>query len=361
MKALLAWLAQVDHPLEDVRRRGQIIISVMCAILVIAVIAIPSLLFNPKPLTSAVALGLGLVLALVVIPLARRGKVAFAGWIVVITTAVIVSIPMLLRGETSYTLAYLLVPVLIAGVVLRPWQILMVLVGAWVVIGGLALAYPTTDQVATTGGVVTHAILITMIGSVISFVNSRITVNAFAAVSQGQRTIEQNAKQLAELNSSLEAQVHERTADLENALMKLQDRASTQERLLDEIEQQREVIREMSVPVLPVAAKVLVMPLIGALDSERLTRLQENALQAVQRQSIKHLVLDITGVVVVDSQVAQGFISVVRSVRLLGAETMLVGIRPEVAQAMVSLGLELDSISTSATLQEGLQRIPNYN
>ncbi|MBM7844214.1 STAS domain-containing protein [Herpetosiphon giganteus] len=361
MKALLAWLAQVDHPLEDVRRRGQIIISVMCAIFVIAVIALPSLIFNPKPLTSGVALGLGIILSLIVIPLARRGKVSFAGWIVVISTAFIISIPMILRGESSYTLAYLLIPVLIAGVVLRPWQIVGVLMGIWVMILVLELNYPTAQTVATRGGVLTHALLMTFIGAVISFVNSRITVGAFDAVSDGQQTIEQNARQLAELNASLEQQVNERTADLETALVKLQERATTQERLLDEIEQQREVIREMSVPVLPVAAKVLVMPLVGALDSERLSRLQENALQAVQRQSIKHLVLDITGVVVVDSQVAQGFISVVRAVRLLGAETMLVGVRPEVAQAMVSLGLELDTISTSATLQEGLQRIHNYN
>jgi rsbT co-antagonist protein RsbR len=110
-------------------------------------------------------------------------------------------------------------------------------------------------------------------------------------------------------------------------------------------------MREMSVPVIPISAETLIMPLVGALDSERLLLLQSQALQAVERSSARSLILDITGVPVVDSQVAQGLLAVVQATRLLGAETVLVGVRPEVAQAIVGLGLSLQGMRTSSNLQ----------
>jgi rsbT co-antagonist protein RsbR len=154
--------------------------------------------------------------------------------------------------------------------------------------------------------------------------------------------------------AGLEAQVAERTAALQVALDEVQARADEQARLLAENEQQRLTIREISVPVLPVSAETLVMPLVGALDTERLRLLQEQALHALERSTARHLLLDITGVPVVDSQVAQGLIAVVQAGRLLGAEVTLVGIRPEVAQAIVGLGLNLQEVRTYSDLRTAL-------
>ena len=120
------------------------------------------------------------------------------------------------------------------------------------------------------------------------------------------------------------------------------------------IEAQRTVIRAMSVPILPLNPTTLVMPLVGALDSARLLMLQEQALHALARRSIRYLILDITGVPIVDSQVAQGLLQVVQAAALLGTEVLLVGIRPEVAQVMVSLGLRLNGVVTRSTLQDGI-------
>jgi rsbT co-antagonist protein RsbR len=120
------------------------------------------------------------------------------------------------------------------------------------------------------------------------------------------------------------------------------------------IDAQRDVIREMSVPVLPLSQSALVLPLVGALDSERLGLVQEQALHSIEQMSARFLILDITGVPIVDTAVAQGLIQVVQAARLLGSEVVLVGIRPEVAQAVVGLGIHLSDIVTRSTLQSGI-------
>jgi anti-anti-sigma regulatory factor/HAMP domain-containing protein len=162
--------------------------------------------------------------------------------------------------------------------------------------------------------------------------------------------------QLRQTFAELEQRVADRTVDLRRALDEVEARAGVQERLLAENQRQRETIQEMSVPVLPVTDSTLVMPLVGALDTERLRLLQDQALRAIERSRAHTLILDITGVPIVDSQVAQGLIMVVQAARLLGTEVLLVGIRSEVAQTMVGLGLSLSGLRTYNDLQGALSR-----
>lgn len=162
--------------------------------------------------------------------------------------------------------------------------------------------------------------------------------------------------QLRQTLEGLEQRVEDRTVDLQHALDEVEKRAREQEQLIEEIRQQRETIREMSVPVLPVTSSTLVMPLVGALDTARLRLLQDQALRAIERTPIRTLILDITGVPLVDSQVAQGLMMVVQAARLLGTEVLLVGIRPEVAQAIVGLGMSLPGLRTYTDLQSALSR-----
>jgi rsbT co-antagonist protein RsbR len=163
--------------------------------------------------------------------------------------------------------------------------------------------------------------------------------------------------ELQTIRGSLEATVGERTAELAAALEEAQRRSGEQANLLEEIELQRGLIRDLSVPVIPISASTLVMPLVGSLDSARLHQIQEQSLQAIERTSARMLVLDVTGVPIVDSQVAQGLLNVVQSCRLLGARTILVGIRPEVAQAMVSVGIDMRAVRTFADLQSALGQL----
>jgi rsbT co-antagonist protein RsbR len=162
--------------------------------------------------------------------------------------------------------------------------------------------------------------------------------------------------ELKSIRASLEQTVGERTSALQTALDDVQSRAAAQARLLEEVEAQRTMIKDLAVPVIPISANRLVIPLVGALDTTRLRQLQEQSLHALERTSARELILDITGVPIVDSQVAQGMLLTVRAARLLGAHVVLVGIRPEVAQAIVGLGLDLSDVSTFSDLQSALSR-----
>jgi rsbT co-antagonist protein RsbR len=157
--------------------------------------------------------------------------------------------------------------------------------------------------------------------------------------------------------------IEERTADLvaqrEVAEISLREAQTTRTELATQlalVEQQQAVIRDMSVPVLPIRSSTLVMPLVGALDSARLSLMHEQALQAIERARTQQLILDITGVPVIDTQVAKGLTQLVQAARLLGTTVDLVGIRPEVAQTLVGLGVELRMMRTFSNLQSALDR-----
>jgi rsbT co-antagonist protein RsbR len=108
--------------------------------------------------------------------------------------------------------------------------------------------------------------------------------------------------------------------------------------------------------VLPITSNALLMPLIGALDTARLELIQEQGLQALEQSNARFLLLDISGVPIIDTQVAKGLLHLVEATRLLGAQVVVVGVRPEVAQSIVGLGLSFN-VTTRATLQDGIAAI----
>ena len=185
----------------------------------------------------------------------------------------------------------------------------------------------------------------------------RVAVRGPREVEVLARAFDTMTTQLEQNLETLEHRVAERTADLQTALARVEAQAQEQARLLEEIAQQRQAIRELSVPVLPVTDQALVMPLVGAIDTERLADIQDRALHTLQRSQAHYLLVDITGVPVVDSQVAQGLLAINAMCRLLGAEMVLIGIRPEVAQTIVGLGMNLSSLRTAADLQTILGEI----
>jgi rsbT co-antagonist protein RsbR len=176
------------------------------------------------------------------------------------------------------------------------------------------------------------------------------------ATDSAQRIAAANARAETALRVSeqREAELARSNAELQRLVDEVQQREADQARLLAENSQQRDAIRELSVPVLPLQRGTLAMPLIGVLDSTRLRDLQERALAAIQRANARRLLLDITGVPIVDTQVALGLIGVVQAARLLGTEVLLVGIRPEVAQTIIGLGLDLRDVRTYSDIQTAL-------
>lgn len=153
--------------------------------------------------------------------------------------------------------------------------------------------------------------------------------------------------------SELEQTKHQ----LETALREVQQRTIEQTRLLAENERQRDTIQALSLPILPLSDTTLVMPLIGDLSNVRLRHLREQALRAIQRNSARWLLLDITGALRIDEVVAQSLITTVSAARLLGAEVILVGIRPQIACDLVKLGINLRTIRVAANLQMALQQL----
>jgi rsbT co-antagonist protein RsbR len=120
------------------------------------------------------------------------------------------------------------------------------------------------------------------------------------------------------------------------------------------IEAQKAALRELSTPLMPLANGVLAMPLIGTIDSQRAQQVIETLLEGVAEHSANVAILDITGVQVIDTQVANALISAARAVRLLGAQVILTGIQPRIAQTLVHLGIDLSDIVTRSSLQSGI-------
>lgn len=127
------------------------------------------------------------------------------------------------------------------------------------------------------------------------------------------------------------------------------------QRTLDMQAQLVETIRKLSTPVVPLMEGIIFLPLVGHIDSERARRTVEDLLEGVQEHRARVVIVDITGVAVVDTMVAQAMVQAAQAVHLLGAEAVLVGIMPEVAQTMVSLGIDLATLVTQADLQSGLE------
>jgi rsbT co-antagonist protein RsbR len=98
----------------------------------------------------------------------------------------------------------------------------------------------------------------------------------------------------------------------------------------------------------------MVMPLIGAIDTQRAQQIMETLLDGAAQHQARLVILDITGVQVVDTQVAQTFIQAAQAVKLLGAQVMLTGIQPQIAQTLVHLGVDLRDIQTQSSLQAGI-------
>jgi anti-anti-sigma factor len=117
---------------------------------------------------------------------------------------------------------------------------------------------------------------------------------------------------------------------------------------------QQAALRELSTPLIPITDNTMVMPLIGTIDSARAQQVLETMLEGVAQHQANLVILDITGVQMVDTQVANALIRAAQAVKLLGAQVVLTGIRPDVAQTLVHLGTDLAGLITHSTLQAGI-------
>lgn len=125
--------------------------------------------------------------------------------------------------------------------------------------------------------------------------------------------------------------------------------------LIAALAEQRRTIAELQTPVVQVWEGVLALPIVGALDTARSQQMTETLLQRIVETGSEIVILDITGVAIVDSAVAKHLLETVQAARLLGAEVLIVGLTTHIAMTLVHLGLDLAGVTTRTSLAKGLE------
>jgi GAF domain-containing protein len=173
---------------------------------------------------------------------------------------------------------------------------------------------------------------------------------------------QRTSRELQRSNEGLELQVNQRTLELRQANERLQsefveraraerERAALQEEI---IVAQKARLAEMSTPLIPITAQIMVMPLIGTVDYARAEQVLESALTGVQRSRARVVILDVTGMTHIDTAVAAMLVATTRALRLLGAHAVLTGLRAEFARLLIAENIELGALTTRGTLQSGI-------
>jgi rsbT co-antagonist protein RsbR len=170
-------------------------------------------------------------------------------------------------------------------------------------------------------------------------------------------------KEVAERKSiaeELEQQIAERKLTEERLLREVQERTTMEQNLrskLDIIRQQEEAIRAMSTPILQLWEGVLTMPVIGVVDTNRAAQMMENLLQEITKTQAQFTILDLTGVDMMDTSAADHLLKLVQAAGLLGAKCVVSGISPNMANAIVGLGVDLGDVPTFGNLQSALRYV----
>ncbi|WP_438003363.1 AAA family ATPase [Sorangium sp. So ce321] len=192
----------------------------------------------------------------------------------------------------------------------------------------------------------------------IAIENARMVADVRAANEKARRANEQLEAEVTQRTEELRVSNGELNAAYQRLQLELtqreqgeRERTTLQARM---IEAQRARLTEMSTPLIPITDRIMVMPLIGTVDTERAEQVLEVALQGAQQHRARVVILDITGIKQIDTDVIRMLMSSSAALRLLGTQAVLTGIRPEVARMMVQLGADLGAITTKGTLQRGI-------
>jgi anti-anti-sigma regulatory factor len=170
----------------------------------------------------------------------------------------------------------------------------------------------------------------------------------FTAIGRDITDRKQTEEALQKAYEEVEKQVEERTAELQREI-------AERERLQQEIiETQKRALQELSTPIIPIMDRIIVMPLIGSIDTLRAKDIMRALLAGIREHRAKVVILDVTGVPIVDSGVANHLNKTIQAARLKGAQTIITGLSDAVAEAIVDLGIDWSGIETLADLQTGL-------
>lgn len=343
---------------EDTQRRGINIVLIAIGLQIFALLlTILSAVASTISIRSLIFIITSILVQTAVIVLALRGFVDLSGGILVSMATIGITTSAFFNPDEYAIPIFLLIPILIATAVFRPVGIAVTLIGVLAGMGSISII-PLAEELNTQRTTILvivglMALFMAGVGILISAGNLYLQRRLRIEV----KNVEQANARLQTLNEELDLRVQMQTESLQQTLQELEQQTLRQDQLLKEIAGQREVIRELSLPVLPLGREVLVAPLIGALDQERMQQLQSQVLKQVERVRARLLILDVTGVPLIDAHVAQGLMDLFQGLRLLGVNVVLVGVRPEVAQTIVALGVRLQDVEVFSDLGSALQRV----
>lgn len=363
---LRAWLnaAQLTDSLE--RQQAPMLQLFLLGVLGAVVLGLPfSMITNPSSSSRLIsALSYGLVLAVLggALALLRHGRFKAAVLVTSLGIVTILSGTFAAVGILSNTASVMLlaIPIVLAGLLLDRRSFFVVIGVSSVLVGivvaldynGSALVNEAPSRATTVGSLV--------LALALNFALLTLFLDRFGgALRRALHETQEREHALQELQISLETTVAERTADLAAALQAGEQREATLAATLNTLQARDAALREMSAPVLPVMPGILVAPLIGAIDVERAQHFTANVLQSIERGDVRRLIMDVTGVPEIDTSVAQTLLNTAAAVRMLGAQVVLVGVRPEVAQTLVTLGIDLHSLAPYLDLQEAVLALLN--
>lgn len=339
---------------SDSRRRGRNLI-VLSFIMIILDILLMGMWTVQGQSNSIVAGFVMLAILITTIIIVKHGYILIPS-LFLIAMMILADFGVILgNGILSDAPFFLLLPIATSGAILPPRYI-------WAVLGIILLGFgsitlyifqlnpPTNFDIMSATDAASLAIVLTAI----VFLTGRNTVTALHEAQASHQQAEQLAQQLEHINIDLESQVSQRTAELSKALSNQEEQSRALQISLEQQQALNNTIKQLSLPIIPVRQDALVAPLIGILDEERAQHAIDTLLKQIERDRTRTLILDVTGVVMVDTQLAKTLLQIAQAARLLGTRTILVGIRPEVAQILVSLHTDLSHLQSAATLQEGL-------
>lgn len=350
MRRWLDWLLTVNSPDENIRRRGRNIIYIILGLLVLMLfIAVAWTIITPVSIIFVFATVLPTLTYFGMLVLVRRGYVDTAA-VIISMMQLTVSVYILTSSfEQPWSVMMLITPLLFASVSLRAWQI-------WIAFIAIAIArvFINTQTRDTTTDILIFQIITFAVFTLMLFLGTRSLEQSLQQSDELRHVAEGSSNALAAANDNLEQAVNNRTADLQHALSDVRERELRLTQTLQKLSVSQELVRSLSAPIIPILPSVIVVPLAGILDGEQAQRLMQQVLERISAQRSRDLILDITGVPIMDSHVANVVIQIAQAVKLLGTRTLLVGVRPEVAQTLVALNIEFGDLEIFADLQDAV-------
>lgn len=181
-------------------------------------------------------------------------------------------------------------------------------------------------------------------------------------VEVSERSLDDELRELAATEQATSSDLHRLLGELKASGAARETALADRDRMVKEmqdkleiIEEQRRAIQALSTPIIQLWDEILAVPVVGAIDGERTARMMEKLLEAIIQSKARFAILDVTGVETIDTSTADNFVRIIRAVQLLGAQGVISGIGPLVAQTIVDIGVDLTGIRTFSNLREALK------